>query len=85
MAQSGSDIVCAAVSVLTENLGAGIQHLLKIPCRAESEKGYYSLHIEQSNLNRDTDLLLTSAFLGLQTLSEQYPDRIGIKRSEHGT
>ena len=78
LGRAGTDILCAAVSVLGENLGAGIKHLLgKKPVTEEGE-GFYSIHLINGEIDSRTELLFSSAILGLQTLSEQYPERINI-------
>ena len=74
----GSDILCAAVSVLAENLGAGIQFILGKHAVIKEDDGFYSIHLTGEDLDSGTDLLFSSAILGLQNLSGQYPERIKI-------
>lgn len=78
LSAAGTDILCAAVSVLSENLGSSLALLLKIPVDIEKRKGFYSVRVEQSKLSAGTDLLFHSALLGLRVLSEQFPNRLKL-------
>lgn len=84
LAEAGSDIVCAAASVLAENLGESLRQLLQLPAEIRKEKGAYSLRLMDSETGVDTELLFASAALGMAVLSRQYPDRVQLETGEAG-
>lgn len=82
LAARGQDILCAAVSVLSENLGGGLNLLLKAPAKIETENGFYRVELPLKETSDASELLFQSAILGLRVLAEQYPDRIQIEQTE---
>lgn len=72
-AESGQDIVCAAVSVLIINTVNSIEHFTSDVFKyAEDEKkGEIDFKIE-SELSSESDLLLNSLFLGLEGIQKEY-------------
>ncbi|MEQ9362843.1 MAG: ribosomal-processing cysteine protease Prp [Leptospirales bacterium] len=82
LATKGNDILCAAVSVLSENLGGGLQLLLKAPAKIQADNGLYRVEIPLGETSDASELLFQSAILGLRVLAEQYPDRIRIEQTE---
>tara|TARA_Y100001972_G_scaffold107051_1_gene135887 strand:+ start:46 stop:366 length:321 start_codon:yes stop_codon:yes gene_type:complete len=79
LAAAGSDILCAAVSVLADNLGASLTTLLGMPAQIDSAKGLYRLQIAETDHSDAAELLFQSALLGFRTLAEQYPERIELR------
>ncbi len=84
-ANSGQDIVCAAVSVLVENLAKSLETLLEVPLNIEDKKELYKITLDSDNVSKETELLFASVFLGLSTLARQYPDCIELKEIHYGT
>jgi len=85
LCEAGTDVLCAAVSVLTENLGASLELLLRVKMDIMAKKGYYKATISKKEIGPDTDLLFASALLGLQSLAKDHPDRIQIEEeANHG-
>ncbi|MCR9140659.1 MAG: ribosomal-processing cysteine protease Prp [bacterium] len=82
LATKGNDILCAAVSVLSENLGGGLKLLLKAPAKIQADNGLYRVEIPLEHSSDASELLFQSAILGLRVLAEQYPDRIRIHQIE---
>jgi uncharacterized protein len=76
--KKGADILCAAVSVLSENLGESLQQLLKVDAQVKKDDGFYSVKIKSDQVSRQTELLFSSVLLGMQVLQKQYPERIYI-------
>ena len=72
----GSDIVCAAVSVLAENLEDSLQTLLGKKPRAEKSPGYHCITLRDSQPDGAAALLFAATALGLRRLAAQYPERI---------
>lgn len=79
LSNPGTDIVCAAVSVLSENLGNSIQQILGLNPMIRSSEGYYSLKINDKDAQRDTELLFASFVLGIRSLQTMHPDRISME------
>ncbi len=78
LSTKGADILCAAVSVLSENLGYSLEELLKKNPQVEKQEGYYRLELQSDQRDRDSDLLIASTALGLRILAEQYPERVKL-------
>ena len=75
----GSDIVCAAVSVLVENLGNALELLVDARPAVVAKDGMYVLTVRaDGNRAEQVELLLASTLLGLRSLAEAYPDRIVV-------
>ena len=78
LAEAGSDILCAAVSVLSENLGASLEHLLESPVSIEKASGHYEVTLPATATSQATELLFASTLLGLRALAQDYPERLTI-------
>lgn len=75
----GTDIVCAAVSVLVENLGNALELLVDARPAIAAEDGLYVLSVKAEGPRAEqVELLLAAALLGLRSLSETHPDRIFV-------
>ena len=72
-AQSGNDIVCAAVSMLVINTVNSIEQFTNqaFTCEQEEESGRLRFELEQAP-TKETSLLLDSMILGLQEVEKQY-------------
>jgi uncharacterized protein YsxB (DUF464 family) len=77
-APSGEDIVCAAVSALTQTALLGLLEVLKVPVEwtVDEEAGALSATIREST--DGTEVVLRTLEAGLRNIAEQYPDLIGI-------
>jgi uncharacterized protein len=77
-APSGEDIVCAAVSALTQTALLGLGEVLKVPVEwsMDEEKGALRASVHEST--DGTELLLRTLEAGLKNIAKQYPDQIGI-------
>lgn len=69
-AQPGKDIVCAAVSMLTQNLIASMCQLTKERIVYVIKPGH--IDIEFKNLSEQGKLLIDSFFIGISTVIESY-------------
>ena len=69
----GSDIVCAAVSVLVINTINSIENFTsdRFRLNQDEKKGYIEFHVI-SELSTNSNLLLSSLALGLQGVVEEY-------------
>jgi len=68
-AESGQDIICAAVSVLTINAVNSIEALTGDPVEAEEMDGFLSCSFPQG-LSAEGSLLMDSMILGLRQVAE---------------
>lgn len=81
---AGSDIVCAAVSTLTQNCEKGLKEMLKINTEfiVNEENAYLSiklpLNLTEQQMH-DAQILLNSTYLGLKDIADSYPKYIQIK------
>jgi hypothetical protein len=80
LAAAGSDVLCAAVSVLAENLGSSLRLLLDLPVEAESGAGLYRIRLTEEQCSPATELLFQSTLLGMRVLAEQFPERIELRQ-----
>ncbi|MDF2590107.1 MAG: hypothetical protein K0S41_3948 [Anaerocolumna sp.] len=72
-AESGQDIICAAVSALVINTVNSIEHFTSdtFNIKENEKKGEIDFKIV-SNLSNESSLLLNSLLLGLQGIQEDY-------------
>ena len=67
----GDDIVCAAVSVLTVNTVNSIEKLTSKKFSVKEKDGYLNFRLIDSP-DSETELLLQSMIIGLQTIEKEY-------------
>lgn len=75
-APHGQDIVCAAVSTLTQTLVASIEGLTKDKPNFIMAPGGFVL--ETKDLSEKSKLLVDSFFIGICGVADAYPDHIRI-------
>ncbi len=75
-AESGSDIICAAVSVLAINAVNSIESLTDDPVRAEEEDGFLRCSFPEG-LSEAGTLLMESMILGLTQTAESVSAETG--------
>ena len=75
-AQEGYDIVCAAVSILFQNLMFSIKSLTtgELECKKKNNMK----QIEIRNLSDQVELLVNSFFIGIQKIAVVYPENVRI-------
>ena len=78
-AESGSDIVCAAVSVLAQNTVNSIEQFTQdgFSADVDEEEGGLYLNMEPG-YSKESKLLLDSLILGLQGIEEEYMDYLDV-------
>lgn len=71
--RSGSDIVCASISVLVINTLNSIEELAKesIIVESDEKKGYIECHFPDE-INDQTKLLMDSLVMGLKKIEQNY-------------
>lgn len=80
-ADAGYDIVCSAISALTQTTAMGLKQLLKLHIALEVEEGALSCILPRSmddDTRRQAELLLETMTLGLRDIEESYGDYINI-------
>lgn len=69
-AEAGKDIVCAAVSVLAQNLIGSIEALTEDKIQCQIETGH--INIKYGDLSEQGKLLVDSFFIGVSAVSAAY-------------
>lgn len=80
-AESGADIVCAAVTTAVMTAVNGLTDVARISADVSAEEGFVSCRLPEtlSNAERhDADLLLDSMLLTLENLAAQYAAYVKI-------
>ena len=72
----GEDIVCAAVSALTQTLSESLKALTADSVRTVVDNGYTSIWFR--NLSERGKLLVDSFFIGICGIADSYPECIKI-------
>ena len=72
----GQDIVCSAVSTLTEVFIASVDKLTTDNLICDIRAG--NAVIQYKNLTKDAQLLLDSFLFGLKMIAEQYPNNVKV-------
>lgn len=75
-AESGKDIVCAGVTVLTETLIGSIENLTDDKIKYRISPGLADIHYE--NLSEPSKLLVDSFFLGICSIEQDFPKYIKV-------
>ena len=81
--KKGSDVLCSAVSALTQTFILTVARILNIKQQLMQEDGYLSSEIDLTGLGQDSrlklKLLFESLLVGLAEISKEYPDKIKIE------
>lgn len=82
-AKYGSDIICAAVSVLMTNLLNSLEALTDeaFEFEAEEESGRMEVSFEEP-VSHDAELLVRSCVLGLEAIAAEHRDYVRLKYKE---
>lgn len=74
--ESGSDIVCAAVSMLSTNAVNSIENLTddEITYNVDEDTGLLSMSFCDKEISSESKLLVDSLILGLESIRESYGD-----------
>lgn len=78
-AESGEDIVCAAVSSPVYMTANTLTEVLSLSPEITEKDGFFRLTLSDGEAKKASDIL-QGFFLHLQALSEQYPDFIQVER-----
>lgn len=85
-ADAGSDIICSAVSALTQTTVLGITEVAQIPARVTiKNEGHIHCCIGKDTSDtqrKEADLLLSTLSMGLHAVDESYPGYLKIFSKE---
>jgi|LSQX01.1.fsa_nt_gb uncharacterized protein YsxB (DUF464 family) len=84
-AAAGSDVVCAAVSAITQTAVLGIMNITSVTEGLIRKDGYmkYTVPINVDKaIKEKVDAILETMFLGLDNLREEYSQYINIRKLE---
>lgn len=85
-AEPGRDIVCAAVSVLAQNVAESLWNLTADKIETGIRLGRVTInHGEYKNLSDKGKVLVDSFFMGIQRIADEYPDYVTINNGRTGT
>ena len=73
-AEHGKDIVCAAISTLSQVFVASVEELTAAQIKTAQTGGYMEIVIEEST--ERAQVLLDSFLLGCRMIADQYPDNV---------
>ena len=83
-AKHGEDIVCAAVSFLSQTTLNGLTEVLKADVNYEiNEEGFLSFNINHNEHKKNTIKALMNTFeLGIESLTEDYAKHVKLVKEE---
>lgn len=84
-ATKGKDIICAAVSAVSQQTAIGIVDYLKINAYTEVKDGFLSLDIENSDKDgkeKEIKAMLETMYIMLSQIEEQYPGYVKLSVKE---
>lgn len=84
-ADPGEDIVCAAVSTLSQTTVLSLHQIVDIDIEYEVKKGYLRCKLPKNLTEKEsyeTKLLIDTMLLGLKNIQKSYPQHIEIHYKE---
>lgn len=87
-AESGYDIVCAAVSAITQATILGLMHVVGIGCHSSSDAVKGSLHCDIFGGRyydyRKAQILFETLKIAIEDIADQYPDYVSMEDDGDG-
>ena len=80
-AEEGSDIICAAVSILTTTCVNALESVAGVKGKAKVDEGYMQVLIEKDQANHDTQVIFRTVIQGLRDLTDAYPEYLQLKEN----
>lgn len=77
-AEAGKDIVCAAVSILTQTLIESIEQMTTDEIQYSISPG--AVDIKHGNLQGISATLVDSFFIGIQMIADEYPNNVRVTK-----
>jgi uncharacterized protein YsxB (DUF464 family) len=80
-AESGSDIVCAAVSAILQAAWLGMMEVAHVPVEAKRDEGCLELRWDESaRSNAQVRAIVATAELAVDRIATQYPGHVRVVR-----
>lgn len=81
LAESGSDVLCAAVSALVQTAYLAISDIShgKAEFKRDDERAYFEFTVPKLADRHDADVILRAMCLGLQDLSSGFPQNLKLE------
>lgn len=80
---SGRDIVCAAVSAVTQAAVMGLREAVGCPVDADINSGYLRCFLDEGQMGletwREAQVVMRTTLIALQDIGGQYPERVRVK------
>lgn len=76
-AEPGKDIVCAAVTALTQTLIQSIENLTDDEIEYRISPG--KVEVEYGNLSEKSKTLVDSFFIGICLIAEEFPEHVKVR------
>ena len=79
--EKGSDIICSAISVLTQQVVVGIVDYLEIDIKVKTKDGYLYIDLREVSLDdyeKELDTLFETMYMMLIQIEEQYPENLKL-------
>ena len=77
-AKAGEDIVCAAVSALTETCVNAMESVAHVTPTVRTGPGFLAARLPEGTENRDANTLLSGMTEGLREIAAQYPNHFRL-------
>jgi uncharacterized protein len=82
-AEAGTDVVCAAVSVLLQSAWLGLKEYAQVAVKSSRSPGRLELRWPVDSREReDVRAIVATATLSLNCIAEQYPNHVRISREQ---
>lgn len=83
-AQLDVDLICSAISAISQTTVIGIEEVLKIKAKYDIENGFLNLNLENQSLEdiERCQVLLETMILGLKSIEITYGDYIKLETEE---
>ncbi len=80
LADAGFDIVCAAISALSQAAVIGLTEVVGASPDWERSNGRLSVHLDRETaIDPGVSVLLETVYLAMEDLADQYSDRLDLK------
>ncbi len=79
-AEAGSDIVCAAVSVLATTCANALESVAGVSPGVEAKDGYMRVQLSEGEITHDASVILRTFEQGIHDIAISYPQYIHITK-----
>lgn len=78
----GEDIVCAAISALSQNVLVGLESLENLEWHYSMKDGYIKVEIDGGNDIDKAEFLVSTTLNSIKQIAEEYKDKIEVKEND---